>query len=614
MRAMLPITDGSLWQAVKQKVAQLQENDQLKQTESSDELADLNWLKDINLLDTSDFSERNADQTKALECFSHDQWSALLDPANEKSILHGYEEVILVFQSVQPSIADFLRQQNEINIQAASLHWLQNAKMLVDVRKKQRKRIKLVSLTDLAVQINQHFPHILTNDNLSAYIPTDAFLAASSLHYQTQTELHSINKLLEMSRLPLVEKPLVENSVETFDVQGYLDSYRQSKLDFNKLVDEKTQQATALKTSQIELQKTQSANKDSLNQNKQLTEENELLIQQLHLVQESLEQQLNDNKTDKVQAEKSIESIKKEHEAFKKARAASKKELDASRKALETCQKELADAQSKNQKHLDQNKGLSEENELLIQQLHLVQESLEEMYNGNQEQSKQAKAKFEHDMNRVQTEVNELKRVLQQTQETLETALMANKALSQKTTVTQPNALLAECDDLKETQNPSQHNEDELVSIHLTASSSFKNDTLEIPQLDDKAKTESVNVLHQAEINQEHSVSNQEESEERESAELEENIALIASSEYFDAIWYLTQYPDVAESGANPAEHYLLFGYLEGRTPSTGFNGTWYLENNADVASEQINPLLHYEKFGRHEGRLANYLDSLMSV
>jgi len=36
--------------------------------------------------------------------------------------------------------------------------------------------------------------------------------------------------------------------------------------------------------------------------------------------------------------------------------------------------------------------------------------------------------------------------------------------------------------------------------------------------------------------------------------------------------WYYHQYPDVANIGADPAEHYLLYGAAEGRNPSPGID------------------------------------------
>ena len=83
-------------------------------------------------------------------------------------------------------------------------------------------------------------------------------------------------------------------------------------------------------------------------------------------------------------------------------------------------------------------------------------------------------------------------------------------------------------------------------------------------------------------------------------------VALIESSRWFDAKWYLAQYPDIARDStmsANPARHYLLMGGFEGRNPSPEFDSAYYLENNPDVVQSGINPLVHYIKFGEKEQR-----------
>lgn len=78
---------------------------------------------------------------------------------------------------------------------------------------------------------------------------------------------------------------------------------------------------------------------------------------------------------------------------------------------------------------------------------------------------------------------------------------------------------------------------------------------------------------------------------------------VLQQSGFFDEEWYLKQYPDVAEAGKDPIEHYLRFGATEGRNPSQRFDTQWYLQNYPDVAKAGMNPLLHYIRFGKAEGR-----------
>src|SRR5690606_8981877 len=91
--------------------------------------------------------------------------------------------------------------------------------------------------------------------------------------------------------------------------------------------------------------------------------------------------------------------------------------------------------------------------------------------------------------------------------------------------------------------------------------------------------------------------------EDKSQEELQQRAGLLLTSEYFDVDWYLAHYPDVAASGMNPAEHYLLFGGKEGRLPGPLFDGNWYLQQYPDVAEADINPLLHFVMFGQAEGR-----------
>lgn len=81
----------------------------------------------------------------------------------------------------------------------------------------------------------------------------------------------------------------------------------------------------------------------------------------------------------------------------------------------------------------------------------------------------------------------------------------------------------------------------------------------------------------------------------------------------FDGEWYLAAYPDVAQTGMDPLEHYLTRGKESGcyPTPSAmelaiGFDRNWYLETNPDIALAKLDPFLHWFNFGRFEGRHSN--------
>lgn len=74
--------------------------------------------------------------------------------------------------------------------------------------------------------------------------------------------------------------------------------------------------------------------------------------------------------------------------------------------------------------------------------------------------------------------------------------------------------------------------------------------------------------------------------------------------EAFDDRHYLTSYPDVAESGQDPLEHYLRHGSDEGRDPSPHFSTSYYRQTNPDIVAAGVNPFIHFVMQGKGEGRL----------
>ena len=85
----------------------------------------------------------------------------------------------------------------------------------------------------------------------------------------------------------------------------------------------------------------------------------------------------------------------------------------------------------------------------------------------------------------------------------------------------------------------------------------------------------------------------------------------------FDEEWYLKQYPDVATAIASGKvksahEHYIGFGYFEGRLPGlNGFDPKVYYESHDDLgrmSSKKDSDRLareHFIKYGYREGRVA---------
>ena len=81
------------------------------------------------------------------------------------------------------------------------------------------------------------------------------------------------------------------------------------------------------------------------------------------------------------------------------------------------------------------------------------------------------------------------------------------------------------------------------------------------------------------------------------------NKRIISKSGLFNEKYYLLTYPDVRRKDVSPLNHFIRFGWKEGRNPSEQFDTKYYLQVYEDVRKTGINPLVHYIKFGIKEGR-----------
>jgi len=72
---------------------------------------------------------------------------------------------------------------------------------------------------------------------------------------------------------------------------------------------------------------------------------------------------------------------------------------------------------------------------------------------------------------------------------------------------------------------------------------------------------------------------------------------------FFDPDWYLSRYPDIADSGIEPLTHFVTHGAAEGRDPNRFFDGAWYANHYPDIGSSGFHPLLHYLQIGASERR-----------
>ncbi len=90
----------------------------------------------------------------------------------------------------------------------------------------------------------------------------------------------------------------------------------------------------------------------------------------------------------------------------------------------------------------------------------------------------------------------------------------------------------------------------------------------------------------------------------RRNLRLSSQLKQVRESSLFDAEYYLASNPDVRSAEADPAKHYLLCGWKEGRDPSAAFSTSQYLLDYPDVDRAGVNPLVHYLRHGHREARL----------
>ena len=75
-------------------------------------------------------------------------------------------------------------------------------------------------------------------------------------------------------------------------------------------------------------------------------------------------------------------------------------------------------------------------------------------------------------------------------------------------------------------------------------------------------------------------------------------------SEYFDVQQYCTEYAALIPAGANPLVHFLRHGARAGLNPNPYFDTRWYLSRYQRVTQSAFNPLVHYLIEGERLGYL----------
>jgi len=243
---------------------------------------------------------------------------------------------------------------------------------------------------------------------------------------------------------------------------------------------------------------------------------------------------------------------------------------------------------------------LEQENEKIIEQLHTLQELFEEkLEHLNQTERKLAVAK---------TEVSDMNVALAAERQ----AVQQSKATEQKAAQEKYRLLQ------QQLFEKAQENEKLIEQLHYVQELielEYKNKTLQQKQIIARSQelTTISKRLERAEIVQLWLRSALTKANQRLWSknrtfrnEVKRDAKVLRESSEFAESQYIEMYPDTKKSSLEPSVHYLLFGAIEARNPSTTFHSLSYIQEYVDVAESGLNPLLHYLRHGQFEGRQPN--------
>ncbi|MDQ7727282.1 hypothetical protein [Halomonas sp. SpR8] len=384
---------------------------------------------------------------------------------------------------------------------------------------------------------------------------------------------HQLSDTLEENKRQLHQLRTVQEALKT--------SEQQRDAQEKTLTQEKNHHQAAVKARETSEQKL----KDAMQHHDDLQKENELLVAQLHKVQETLEGAAKRHKKDA----EALKTSEQQRDAQETTLTQEKNQHQAVAKARETAEQKLKDAMQ----HYD---DLQKENELLVAQLHKVQETLEGAVQRHKKDAEARKASEQRSA--------ALEKTLTQEKKHHQAAAKARETAAQKIKDTmqhhhdleEENALLVE--QLHSVQEA-------LEEAYLKQTSKEASLTKQLE--DSQAHQQTVHRL-QSLITwlrahaYRHAVAAYRHSRAYKKS-LPKLVDLLDKSDFFDAVWYREQYDDVATSNINPAEHFIKFGALEGRNPSPLFDTESYLVSHPDVAMSGQHPLLHYIRDGITEHR-----------
>lgn len=527
------------------------------------------------------------------------------------SDLLDYDELVIHVWGLQATLANALRNgAEEAQIDSVVTKWVETSEQLLAWLPKHQHKVNLLShahatyfTQDWCEWLNSlgiEWPQADVNTTC-ARTSQDEYDLFAAYYLKTHPQLERLEQLLlsvalpmgeDYPQLPLSIAELTRQSQHAIRRQRYTDKQlTERETEVDQLRQEKAseqiqfQQQLAEQTQQL---------KAAQQQQQALLEENELVITELHRVQEALESSLQQNLT---------------------------------------LEQQLVTA-------VQQRQEVEQEYELVIVELHRVQESLEASMQKNKQAAYDYKvldqqlitnkaqyAQLERVLSQTQAQLDSIKQQYTDSQRALEQEI--KQALEYQLALDQENSALI--DELQKTQeifektyierNELQHIVSQLEYDNQQQTQSIKNYNAKIVSLNKRyhltklelAQALAGKSLLEKELNAHHrsvlwqiSVPMRKirrTSKRKFEEKLAQQKSLIEFSEYFDEQWYIENYPDVKESSLTPIEHYLRLGSDKGYNPSNKFNTKWYLKTYPDVAESGINPLVHYLCFGAYEER-----------
>jgi len=87
-------------------------------------------------------------------------------------------------------------------------------------------------------------------------------------------------------------------------------------------------------------------------------------------------------------------------------------------------------------------------------------------------------------------------------------------------------------------------------------------------------------------------------------------VRAIRASQLFDETFYLSTYADVVTYSPGPLDHYLRYGYKEGRDPAPNVSTAGYFDEYPEAAQSGLDPLSHYLQIGKAKGYSLNPINS----